>query len=161
MFHYFSLVEFIFLSLFFFELFEKLGREKNVLWILIPGIILINCNAIYFQDLNTFNSNAATFVSIVVILYCLYYFYITIDPIIKSVPFNVIKWIVIALFIYHSISIIVLLFSNALLNIDVEKQYLVWAIRALVILGTKILVLSQFVRLFFYKERRQIISTND
>ena len=148
--HIFSIFEFVILTILFRYLYKKLGAKIELLYVLIPGIILFILNSIYIQSLTSYASITSAISSGIIVIYCIYYFYLTMD--LKTYVHT--KWIIAILFIYHTTLIIVNLFSNKLIEMNFEASQLVWIVRISIILILKILLLYQVI--LIYKEKKLI-----
>ncbi len=155
-FHINALVEFTVLTLFFASIYET-KKQFLLNWLLPSGSVLIICNSLFIQKLNTYNSNSLTLVSIFLIGCCLYYFYHIIDKN-ESTPQNIFtKYAVFSIFCLHIFSIMILFFGNYLLNADSELVNSIWVIRSFIILFIKLLILSQLIKMtstYYYKNNQ-------
>lgn len=145
--HFYVLLEFFFLSIFFYQEFRRFKKRIPLRIILISGISLIVSNSIFIQSLDTFNSYSATLVSLVILGYCIYYFVLSLEGSNKNQLVKTLKWIVISIFLYHCVSIVVLLFSNVVMQMDVELQANIWGLRIIILLIIKLILLFQFIRM--------------
>ena len=153
-FHFFSFFEFWILTFTFESLFFMIGKSINLKPVALIGRAIILLNSIFFQKLDTFNSYSATFVSIAVLTYCIYYFNLFLDNPSEMIQMRTIKWIVISVFLFHSVSVVVLLFSNIMLGLDEFSQNLVWTIRCSMILIIKFVLFITYFKLtsFIFKK---------
>lgn len=149
--HFYTFLEFFFLTIFFYQEYRRCHKKMPLILILTIGSVLIICNTIFIQPLDTFNSYSATLVSVAVLGYCIYYFMLTIDISEESKLPKIIKWIVISIFLFHCVSIVVLLFSNMIMEMEDKFHMIIWATRSVVILIIKLIILFQFVKLLNHK----------
>lgn len=152
-FHFFAIFEFIILT-YFFQGFFKLMKSKVSL---VPFFITICtlglvANSLFFQTIDKFNSYSLTFVSACMITYSLYAFKLMIDGSSEMRKYNDLKWIIISVFIMHTVSVLVVFFSNAISGFSADSQMMVWTFRAVLILISKLILLYVFIQ--FYKKSR-------
>lgn len=117
--HTFTLGEYILLSLFYFYLFEENSKFKTIIKIILPiGTILIILNTILLQPFSEFNSNAKTFVQVLLISYAIYYFYIvSTKEILTNSYVKAIHIINSAVLLYYSGSLFIFMFSNLAISL--------------------------------------------
>lgn len=149
LFHIYSLLEYWFLVVFFYLVSTKYGKGFNLWLVLVPGVIFIIFNSLFIQKIDTFNSYSAPLVSFVVMIFCFRFFYTVMDQQ-ADAEINEIKIIIICLLLYYSTALIVLIFSNDLLKIDKDKQFVIWFFKAIITLGTKFIYGSIFIK-YLYK----------
>lgn len=139
--HAFTLLEFWFISIFFNRLVDFTKLKLSLNSVLLIGASLIIGNTVFLQGLDQFNSYSATFVSAIILLMCLVYFYNILESNEVGIESKTIKWFVIGLFFYHCVSLSVLIFSNHMIDTSVSTQSIIWTTRAFLILATKLLYL--------------------
>lgn len=147
--HIYSLIEFLFIGIIFYNLIKNTRTRTIVKYATIIGSIFIILNSIFIQDFSEFNSYANGFASFVIIVYSLLYFSDLLNNPPQFFQESIIKWIMITVFIYHCISIIALLFSNYLLLVSPESMKVVFFIRLLVAISVTIICVYQFLRLVY------------
>ncbi|MFT6335429.1 MAG: hypothetical protein ACI86M_000901 [Saprospiraceae bacterium] len=135
--HIYTILEFIVLSAFFKVVFDQLGSKFSMLKITIVVVLLCILNSIFIQPLEGFNSYASTLVGLVLIVYSAYTFYLLLDK--DGVKFRNIKWLVAGILIYQMTSFIILASANLLSDITPGSDVILWMVRAIVILFTKII----------------------
>jgi hypothetical protein len=148
-FHFFTIIEFILLSLFFGSVYKD--KRYSVFSYVIIGIftILSVLNTLFIQDLYKFNTYSRSLEAIILMCYCIYYFYYLIK---QSTPLtNSATWYASGIFIYFSTSFIIFIMSNITLTIDKELNRIIWLVHA-----TMVLVMYVFITRGFYigKSRR-------
>jgi len=146
--HLFTFAEFFLLTLAFEQVYKHIKSPLNLKPFLLIGALLIISNSIFLQSFEVYNSNASSFTGFVILAYCVYYFFNTLDQSSITIVDNAIKWIVIGLFLYQSVSLVVLFFSNAMSGvIPKDLFHLPWLIRAVLILLSKIFFAYQIGKL--------------
>jgi len=156
LFHAYSVLEFFFLTIFFFQIFRDLGKNQNEKYFLAVGLVLMILNSLFLQPLDVFNSYSLTFVSLVAIAYCITFFLLSLDKANASIEFKTIKWLIITIFLYHCVSIIVLLFGNKIQTLPIELNRIIWTSRAIILLVIKLMVCFQFFRLFNHIQKTKL-----
>lgn len=151
LYHVYVFLEFFFLSVFFHYEFQRFGKSNHLKYFLPVGSFLIIANSIFIQPFNTFNSYSATLVGLLIIGYCIYYFLLSLEESNEDQLFNVLKWIVISIFIYQCVTIFILLFSNEIMEIRQEFHRIIWGFRSVILVIVKLIILFQFVKILIYK----------
>jgi len=154
--HLFTLFEFVILSYLFKNLFELLKSKINILYLSIPSTIFIIINAWLIQNIESLNSYSSILSSIIIIGFCIHFFILILDIDIKNFQFITLKWFIICLFLYHSISIIVMLFGGIILSISRDVVTTIWGFRSVVIMATKIVISICFIKLFFFNSNLEL-----
>ncbi len=151
--HLYTLLELILLSSFFHCVFMRMKLKYPIKTV--TGIILILCvlNSILLQPLHSFNSYAASLVSLTLIVYCILTFYHLLDR--DDAEYKMIRWIVSGLLLYQMTSFIVMAFSNILSQFDIEVDAIVWLIRLIIMLITKALF-GYIILVAAFSSRKQI-----
>jgi hypothetical protein len=140
-FHGFAIFEIWILSGFFFEFYEKHTIFLNKNRVLIPIVVFLIINSLFIQPITTFNSNGLTVVGIVAIAYCTYAFYLMLEKEVTFSFYQEIKWFIISIFLAHSGILIFDFFSNQILHLNKEQQIGMWAIRATLLMITRLIFL--------------------
>ena len=135
--HPYTILEFILLSGFFKVVFDQLGSKFSMLKITIVVVPLCILNSIFIQPMEGFNSYATTLVGLILIAYSVYTYYLLLEK--DSVEFYGIKWLVGGVLIYQMTSLIILASANILIDTTEGSDIIIWIIRAIVILATKII----------------------
>ncbi len=148
-FHLFTLFEFIVLSVIFNAIFVEYDKKQWVKKLCYPVAALIVVNTAILQDFTSYNSISGTITSVLIIFYSIYYFYLLVDSSSVDEQSKLIKWFIICVFIYHSFTLIILLFSNQMVDISKETQAVVWILRSIVILLSKLVLLSFFLKFIY------------
>ncbi len=115
---------------------NKLSGLFSKYFFLVLGIAFILfsiLNIVFFQDLNTFNSNTTTLLGILVIFFCLSYFY----TLLKEVKYSALEtnpmfWINSGFLIYFSSNLILFFINNTMFKGATEASFLVWGLHAIV-----------------------------
>lgn len=155
--HIYTVFEFLTWSFFYRILFKhKKWIATFFPWFMIAGGLAIIANSIFLEPLTGFNSNAKTFVQIVLISSAIYYFFDTFGKLdfTKSNPFAL-ALINFAVLFYYSGSLFIFMFSRLLADHDVldSRQYLFWAINAVLNLIFQILILISLWVIVFRKAK--------
>jgi hypothetical protein len=140
--HAFTMLEFWFIAIFFYNIVDFSKLKLSLYTILFIGTLLIIGNTIFVQGLDVFNSNAATFVSVIVLLMCLMYFHSILDSSEEGIESRTIKRFVVGLFFYHCFSFAILIFGNHINDSSKSAQTIIWTTRGIFILATKFIYLS-------------------
>lgn len=146
--HLFTLFEIVILSHLFHVIFKRLKSKTNVYYIAIPATLLIILNTIFIQNIDMFNSYSSMLTSVIIIGFSIHFYLLSLEFHTPNFQFITLKWFVNCLFIYHSISLIVMLFGSVFHNISQESQSYIWIFRSTIILITKIILISCFLKLF-------------
>ena len=146
--HLFTLFEFVIISYLFSKLFSLLNSKVNIQYLAIPATVFIIINAFLIQGINSLNSFSSVLSSILIIGFCIHFFFLILEVEGKSIQYFTIKWFIICLFFYHSTSLIVMLFGGIIQDISRDIQIYIWLFRSVVILVTKIILSYYFIKLF-------------
>ena len=146
-FHFFAIFEILILGHFFFDYYKKVGitLPQNLILYTLAGLLLLN--SVWIQPLNTYNSYGLTLVSISIILFSLYAFYLMLEHDHLEVFSGSVKWLIATIFLMHCSSLMVVLFSNKILEMGKQTQLLIWLARALLILGIKVMQCIAILRI--------------
>lgn len=146
-FHFFAIFEILILGHFFFDYYKKVGitLPQNLILYTLAGLLLLN--SVWIQPLNTYNSYGLTLVSISIILFSVYAFYLMLEHDHLEVFSGSVKWLIATIFLMHCSSLMVVLFSNKILEMGKQTQLLIWLARALLILGIKIMQCIAILRI--------------
>lgn len=139
--HLFTILQFILLVLFFSRVLQK--YLVDFLWkiVLIIGSLLILANSIFIQSIFEFNSYSKTVVELAIILASMFYFVkLMLSDIIKD--HNVVlTYFVTAVFVNASVSILIHLFSNSIMQMEQEFLTQLWNVRTMVNILTQFIIL--------------------
>jgi hypothetical protein len=135
--HLYTLLEIVTLSYFFNCVFIRMKVQYPIK--IVTGIVLLFCvlNSIFLQSINSFNSYASTLVSVTIIVYCILTFYHLLDK--DAEEYKKIRWLVSGLLLYQMTSFIVMAFSHISIKLDIEIDMIVWFIRLVIMLITKVI----------------------
>lgn len=154
--HLFTLIEIILIGKLFQVLYISLKRRINMYYLLLPIILFIILNSAFIQPLHIYNSYSAALASISIIAMSIYFFYLILDFKAPNYDFIVVKWFIYTIFIYHSVSLIIMFLSNVINTLSKESQSFVWTFRILVILATKVILVLCFTKLFLSQRKLNI-----
>jgi len=139
--HLFTILQFILLVLFFSRVLQE--YLVDFLWklVLIIGSLLILANSIFIQSIFTFNSYSKTVVELAIILASISYFVkLMLSDKIKD--HNVVlTYFVTAVFVNASVSILIHLFSNSIMQMEQEFLTQLWNVRTMVNILTQFIIL--------------------
>jgi len=139
--HLFTILQFILLVLFFSRVLQE--YLVDYLWklVLIIGSLIILANSIFIQSIFTFNSYSKTVVELAIILASISYFVkLMLSDKIKD--HNVVlTYFVTAVFVNASVSILIHLFSNSIMQMEQEFLTQLWNVRTMVNILTQFIIL--------------------
>lgn len=151
--HLFTVIEFCTMTLFFKEVSKMHNSSLNFQLLLWPGLILIILNSLFIQGLDMFSSYSASMVAAMVIVLSIRFFYHTMD-VEENDLLSLSKKVVGLLLVYYSISLVVITFSNEMLNIPSEWQNMVWFMRGIVLMVFRLMIGLFFWQYFSQKRPR-------
>lgn len=154
--HLFALFEIIVISKIFQLSYWNFKSHLKIEFIGIPVALFVILNTIFLQDLTIYNTYSLALVSIVILGYCIYYFFLLLDFNDSNFEFIVLKWFIYTLFFYHSISLIIMFLGNLLKTIDTESQVYIWLFRVFIILASKVILIFYFSKLFLKSSKLSI-----
>lgn len=134
--HVYTIVEFLFLGLFFYQFTERPKIKKLIL----GGILLFPVygfiNFAFIQNLHVFNSYTRPVEAILLIIFSLVYFYIkTVENHNYTWHTRPETWIIIGILIYFSSSLVQFSFSNVVSSLVSRNiKLMIWAIHATLVL---------------------------
>lgn len=130
--HILTLGEFVFLSLFFRELFtDKPKIQKTIIYTLPIGFCLIILNSLFLEPLTDYNNNAKTFVQCVIIIYSVYYFYIlSTREILTDQRFKALHLINSAILLYYAGTFFIFMATNISVLDAGNMGYIFWIFNA-------------------------------
>ncbi len=149
LYHFYTFFEFLLLSKAFQYIYHQKGLQFNMNLILVPVLIFFLTNSIFFQRFDQYNSYSNILASILIIAYCIYYFYLILDDD-RSNEYNetFIKWTLTAVFLYQITMIIFNLFSNFLAKYgSFDSDLMIWLIRALILLSIRFIFVYHITKL--------------
>ncbi len=139
--HFYTVVEFILITLFYDQIFKKHTTwRKYVYWFICIVIGLIIANSIFLQKLTEYNSYAKTLTQLIFIAYATGYF-LTASHNKMDSTFKRITIINSAILLYYSGSLFIFMFSNVFFDLD-EVHLIFWVFNALLYLIFQLLVFT-------------------
>ena len=139
--HFYTIAEFIILSIFFVQIFTKKGLVKTVQIISVLFTLLCLVNVVFFQKITQFNTYTRSLEALLIIIYCFMYFEQE-SRLRQAVqwqkrPNN---WFVTSNLQYFACSFFLFLFSNVI-NIKVKKSTfsMLWDIHGFFVMGMYLL----------------------
>lgn len=147
--HFYTILEFIFLSFFYRKIFYNDKNAKEIITIsLVLGGGLVVINSIFLQSIYTFNSNAKTLTQLIIMGYAIAYYFLQLNNRIETN--RILNILNAAILIYYAGSFFIFMFSNVLLsNLDQDTQAIFWFFNAILYLGFQVLVLFAGWQHFF------------
>jgi len=137
--HFYTLFEFVFLSLFYNQFLNHSERSKRNFNYFVVGIsCFIILNSIIWQPLTRFNSNAKTATQIIYIGYAIYYFFKaqSREDYASSYTINLLNS---GLLVYYAASLFIFMFSNVLMKLG-EAHNFIWVVNTMLYLGLQLLI---------------------
>ncbi|AXT57127.1 hypothetical protein D1815_15745 [Aquimarina sp. AD1] len=133
LYHFYAVIEFILIINIYRIVLSKIFPKQFFIILGITFTVFAITNTLFFQNLNTFNSNVTTLLGIIVIFLSLSYFY----ALLKEVKYNALEtnpmfWINAGFLIYFSSNLILFFINNNMFQGSTEASYLVWGLHAIV-----------------------------
>ena len=131
--HFYTVLEFLLITAIYKKVLANLFSKLFFIVISISFVLFAIVNTLFFQDLQTFNSNTTTLTGVVVILFSLCYFY----ALLKEVKYNNLEtnpmfWINSGFLIYFSSNLILFFMNNSLFKRITEASYILWGLHAFI-----------------------------
>ncbi|MBQ4801604.1 hypothetical protein J8L88_01985 [Aquimarina sp. MMG015] len=131
--HFYAVIEFLLIINIYRIVLSKIFPKQFFIILGITFTVFAITNTLFFQNLNTFNSNVTTLLGIIVIFLSLSYFY----ALLKEVKYNALEtnpmfWINAGFLIYFSSNLILFFINNNMFQGSTEASYLVWGLHAIV-----------------------------
>ena len=139
--HLYTLLEFILLSLFFYNLFKKFRITIPIKWIIGIGSAAIIANTIFLQSFNVMPSNSRTAVDFLIIAFCLFFYILLIKNLDEKRKFKPAIYFVTAIFIKSSLSSVIYLFSNSIMKMQPALRDQLWCFRVFINIVAIVLIL--------------------
>jgi len=155
-FHLFTFFEIVILSILFKLLFKALNSKINIYYIAIPTIFFVILNTLFIQNIREINTYSSILVSTIILGYCIYFFFLILDVKASNYQFTTLKWFVICIFIFHSISLVFMVFENLTTELSKGAQSYIWSFRSVVLLMTKIILIISFSKLFLKSSKLMV-----
>jgi len=133
--HFYSIVEFILIVHIYKDELKKLFPKRFFYTIVAAFTIFSIVNMMYFQSLQTFNSNVTTLSGILVIFLALSYFYALLKEVkYSSLERNPMFWLNAGFLIYFSSNLLLFFVNNSLFQESkaTKVSYLLWGLHAVV-----------------------------
>lgn len=151
--HLFTLLEFIFLSFFYFKIIKKPAFFQTLLKVLAPIVVIyIIGNTLFVQGIDQINSYSETVENVLIISFAIFYFYRVLlepDPLrIRGQALNLINS---GLILYLSGSLFIFMFSPYILKSAPEAYIPFFIFNSLLNLISKILFLIAMIKIGFSK----------
>jgi hypothetical protein len=148
--HIYTLLEFIFISLFYRSTLDKIEFFQRHFRVLLIGLsVLIVLNTIFLQQLSGFNTHAKILTQIVYITYAIAYFIQEISNYRKTAQQQLLTVINSAILIYYSSSLFIFMFSNIFEELD-DRHRIFWIINASLYVAFQLII---FIGIARYKSQ--------
>jgi hypothetical protein len=135
LFHLYVLMEFLFISWFYYELFKKYISPKIIPVIYVIFVVFSLIDSFVWHNPFTFNSYAKTLECIIIVSYTVFYLYKTFDEFQDEDPSDSpVFWINAGFLFYFSGCLFLFTFSNFILTQGKPMGMVVWAIHAFFII---------------------------
>ncbi|MBQ4819895.1 hypothetical protein [Aquimarina sp. MMG016] len=133
LYHFFTAIQFLLIVHIYRTVLSKIFSKLFFIIISIGFIVFAIINTLFFQNLNTFNSNVTTLMGFLVIFFSLSYFY----ALLKEVKYSVLEknpmfWINSGFLIYFSSNLILFYMNNTLFKGTAEASLTLWGLHAIV-----------------------------
>jgi len=149
--HLYTLLEFIFISLFYYQILFK-NLKNNHYFYSFTGLItlILIANSIFYESIMGFNSNAKGLTQIIIISYAIIYFFnrISIDEVKENLILNRINA---AILLYYAGSLFIFIFAKFLMENALTMDLYFWRFNMLLYLVFQILILIARWRIVFPK----------
>lgn len=139
--HLYTVGEFLLMSFFYFQIFDKNSIWKKQLgWFIGSVTALIIANSIFLQPITVFNTYSKTLTQVIYIVYAVVYFWQATNN--QPHPFHsVLKTINSAILLYYTGSLFIFMFGNVFFQLD-EFHRIFWVANALLYLIFQLLVFT-------------------
>jgi len=138
--HLFTLMQYIFLCIFFHDLLKRYGRSFSLILFLVIGSALIITNSVLIQSIYEYCSYSKVAVELFIIIASIAYFILVFLKKEVSSDDSVITLFVSAVFINAGMSILLHLFSNEIMALKEEITMALWSIRSAVNVITQVII---------------------
>lgn len=139
--HYYTVIEFCGWAAIFYLLFENAFMKRVILWIGIIYIIFAITNSVFWEGLDTFNTNSRSVESVLLSTFSvMYYVKMFKEKKISHLEHNASFWINAAVLIYFSSAFLLFGFSNLLLNLSSYKIKEVWGVHGIFLIVHYLLI---------------------
>ncbi|WP_299259424.1 hypothetical protein [uncultured Aquimarina sp.] len=133
LYHFYAVIEFVLIINIYRIVLSKIFSKQVFIILGVAFTIFAIMNTLFFQNLNTFNSNVTTLMGLLVIFLALSYFY----ALLKEVKYSALEtnpmfWINAGFLIYFSSNLILFFINNNMFKGSTEASYLVWGLHAIV-----------------------------
>lgn len=126
--HYFTVIEFAFISLFY-ALFFKKYFNTMFIYFLIPAFLGVAYTDYKINGLNSMDNFSTSVESIILIFYSLFFFYYVLkNLVLENLLSTPVFWLNTAILFYFSGNMILFVFSNHMAKTDNAKYIILWAI---------------------------------
>lgn len=133
LYHLYVVIEFLLICLIYRKKLKTLFSHLFFGILATAFIITAIINVFFFQDIYTFNSNMTTIEGLIVVFFCLSFFYKLLKEVkYTSLETNPMFWINSGFLIYFSSNLILFFINNKLFQGSTEASYMVWGLHAIV-----------------------------
>jgi hypothetical protein len=121
LFHIYTIAEFTLVSFLFIEIIKSKAFKKTVLSILFLFYVLAFFNIAFFESINSYNSNTRSFQGVIMLFYCVYFFYTLFSNAeVKDLSKYPYFWLVSGMIIYYSGTLFLYVLGD---RIVLHKEY--------------------------------------
>ncbi|MBT8232512.1 MAG: hypothetical protein HKO66_04540 [Saprospiraceae bacterium] len=154
--HVYTLLEFIILGLFFNHVFKELDTKLPIKLLLAIGSLLILANSLFVQPLTEFPSFSRTGVDSFILVFSMSFFILLILKDYDSKLFRPSIFFVGALLVKSALSSIIYLFSNQIMNMEVQLRDNLWMMRTVInLLAVGVMIYSVYL---IYRRNQELKS---
>ncbi len=159
--HLFTLLEFILLSFFYFEIIRKPAAFRKMMYFLAPIVALyIICNTLFIQGIDQINSYSETLENLVIISFSIFYFYrVLLEQEPQTIRGQALSLINSGIIIYLAGSLFIFMFSAYLLQSAPEAHIPFFIFNGILNLISKILFLLAMIKIGFSKPKSPFVKT--
>lgn len=118
--HFYVAAAFVCIALFYREVFRDFLDQRILLFVALAFVLFTIINAVFFQSVFSFSSRTLTVQSVLIIIFSLSTFMLTLNEHAKDIPIaeqKSIKWINSGFFIYYSTSLLIFYFGDVFTRI--------------------------------------------
>ncbi len=133
LYHFYTIVEFLLIVNIYKKELSKKFTKKFFTLLSIGFVIFAIINTLFFQNLQTFNSNVTSLLGLIVIFFSLSYFYALLKEVkYSSLETNPMFWINSGFLIYFSSNLILFFINNSVFKGSTEASFTLWGLHAFI-----------------------------
>ncbi|WP_299683430.1 hypothetical protein [uncultured Dokdonia sp.] len=139
--HYYTVIEFCCWAAIFYLFFESVFMKRIIFWIGIGYVAFAIVNSVFWETLETFNTNSRSLESVLLIFFSIaYYVKMFREKRISRLEYNASFWVNAAVLVYFSSGFLLFEFSDLLLNLSSYKIRGVWGVHGIFLIVHYILI---------------------